>query len=177
MSKKVLIIGAECTGKTTLTQALAKHYDCPFALEYLRTFFEQLPNPATYRCRLDEIEHIANTQYEHEQNAYHQAKTQGKRFVFCDSGLLLLALYSVHYLGAVPKCLEEVWQKAPYDVILLTDAQGINWQADGGIRDNPTGRNAVRCELIAHFHHYGLPFFAITGTPSQRLAQVQTILI
>lgn len=177
MPKKVLIIGAECTGKSTLTQALAKDHNCPFAAEYLRTFFEQLPNPATYRCRLDEIEEIAKAQHTSEQNAYRHAKAHGKPFVFCDSGLLLLALYSIHYLGDVPPFLQNIWQQAPYDIIFLTDEQGIDWQADGGIRDNPTGRATIRAELVACLEYHALPFFTVTGTPKERLAQAQSVLI
>src|ERR1035437_2749974 len=37
-ARLICIIGAECTGKTTLARALAEHFDCPWVPEYLRDF-------------------------------------------------------------------------------------------------------------------------------------------
>ena len=35
-AKLICIIGAECTGKTTLARALAAHFACPWVPEHLR---------------------------------------------------------------------------------------------------------------------------------------------
>lgn len=42
---KVVILGTECTGKTTLTKKLAKHFDCSFVLEAGR---EIIPNSNSF---------------------------------------------------------------------------------------------------------------------------------
>ena len=38
--KKIAILGAESTGKSTICKALAKHYRTDFVPEYARTYFE-----------------------------------------------------------------------------------------------------------------------------------------
>ena len=45
--KKVVVIGPECTGKSTLTQDLAQHFNCPHLPEYAREFIAQLSTPYT----------------------------------------------------------------------------------------------------------------------------------
>ena len=58
--KKVVVIGPECTGKSTLTQALAQHFNCPYRPEYAREYIAQLSAPYTPK----DILHIAKKQIE-----------------------------------------------------------------------------------------------------------------
>ena len=43
--KKIVIIGPESTGKTTITQQLAAHFQCPMVEEYARWYIDQLDRP------------------------------------------------------------------------------------------------------------------------------------
>ena len=43
--KKVVVIGPESTGKSTLTEALALHFNCPYRKEYAREYIAQLSGP------------------------------------------------------------------------------------------------------------------------------------
>ena len=65
---KIAIIGAECTGKTTLandlTEAFKKEYPCAFVPEYLRTFVDQEKRTP----KSEEQINIALTQKEAEKN-------------------------------------------------------------------------------------------------------------
>ena len=47
----ICLLGAECTGKTTLTQALAAHYGALWVPEYLRVFCDQHGRTPTSRQR------------------------------------------------------------------------------------------------------------------------------
>lgn len=53
---KIAIIGAECTGKTTLandlTEAFKKEYPCAFVPEYLRTFVDQEKEHQSQKSKL-----------------------------------------------------------------------------------------------------------------------------
>ena len=58
--KKIVIIGPESTGKTTLTKSLAKHYNCQFVTEYAREYIDNLNRPYVE----DDILKIAKKQIE-----------------------------------------------------------------------------------------------------------------
>ena len=45
---KIVIIGPESTGKSTLSQQLAHHYNEPWVREYAREYIDHLDRPYTY---------------------------------------------------------------------------------------------------------------------------------
>ena len=45
---KIVVTGPESTGKSTLSEQLAKHYHTIFIPEYDRTYVENLKRPYTY---------------------------------------------------------------------------------------------------------------------------------
>lgn len=53
-SIKIVILGTECTGKTTLTEKLAKHFNCSFVLEAGRDI---IPNSNSFT--FDDLQHVA----------------------------------------------------------------------------------------------------------------------
>ena len=65
--KKILLIGAECTGKSTLVHALADKYNTTYTSEYLRTYLEQ--KPKNHICTFDDLTPIAQGQMNSEKHA------------------------------------------------------------------------------------------------------------
>lgn len=61
-SKKIVITGPESTGKSTLTELLAKHYHTYWVKEYAREYLENLSSPYT----LDDVMKMAKIQLEKE---------------------------------------------------------------------------------------------------------------
>ena len=45
---KIVIIGPESTGKSTLSQELAAHFNAPWVPEYAREYIDQLDRPYTF---------------------------------------------------------------------------------------------------------------------------------
>lgn len=164
----VLILGAECTGKSTLAQALAKHYQTNFVPEYMRTYLEH--KPIEYRCTWDDLTPIANGQLQSELTAIQNAN----RYCFIDTSFLLLDIYSRHYFGDSPKAIKDNLTRH-YDLILLTDDIGIDWVADG-MRDLPNGRGEMRQKIIAQLDKYQLPYHCISGDLKTRIQQVNCLL-
>jgi len=91
----ICLIGAECTGKNTLAQALAAHFGGLWVPEYLRAFCEK--NGRT--PRMDEQAGLMRAQFEQEEQVVTQARQAGCAYVFCDSPPLLTAVYSDHYFS------------------------------------------------------------------------------
>lgn len=93
--KLICLIGAESTGKTTLAQALAIHFNCPWVAEYLRAFCESRERTPT----LGEQSLILETQVIHESAALAHARIANAPYVFCDTAPLLTAIYSEFVFG------------------------------------------------------------------------------
>lgn len=86
----ICLIGAESTGKTTLAQAMAAHFSCPWVPEYLRQFCQSRERTPTR----GEQSLILETQVIHESAALVSAQAANAPFVFCDTAPLLTAIYS-----------------------------------------------------------------------------------
>lgn len=164
----VLILGAECTGKSTLAQALADYYQTSFVPEYMRTYLSK--RPIEHRCTWDDLTPIAIGQLQSEIQAIKNAN----RYCFIDTSFLLLDIYSRYYFGDSPTCIKEQLNRH-YDIILLTDELGIEWVADG-LRDLPNGRGQMRQKIIEQLNRHQLSYYVISGDLKTRMLQVHQIL-
>jgi nicotinamide riboside kinase len=167
----ICIIGAESTGKSTLTQALATHFKSASVPEYLREFCDaQQRTP-----HREEQINILSTQITHEHNALHHSAMQSLPFVFCDTAPLLTAIYSDYVFGDFSLYHRALIHHRKYfhTLLLLPD---IDWVADGFQRDGDQVRvpitAMVRERLLAH----GLPFSEVSGLGDARLANAVEII-
>lgn len=121
MLKKVVVIGPESTGKSTLCEALAKHFQCPLVPEYARQYIDLLDRPYIF----GDLEKIARGQVLLEE----QALKRTDKLVICDTDLHVLKVWSEHKYGEVsPWILQQITQRE-YDLYLLTDID-IPWTDD-----------------------------------------------
>ncbi|MCS4532773.1 ATP-binding protein [Neisseria montereyensis] len=166
---KVLILGAECTGKTTLAKDLAHHFGSVYSGEYMRTYLEG--KPKGYVCQYEDLLPIAIGQINQENRQIAHAKD----YLFCDTGLFEIASYAHWYFQDCPPSIEDAVKIQHYDLILLTDEQGIPWQADG-MRDLPNGRDKMRQFFIKRLQEQGLNYHPVYGDRATRVTQVATLL-
>jgi nicotinamide riboside kinase len=161
----ICLIGAECTGKTTLAQALARELDGPWVPEYLRTFCDARGRTPV----LQEQAHIMETQYQQEDAARHRASAQGQRWVFCDTAPLLTAIYSDFIFGdkSLLACARMLHMR--YRVTLLLESD-IAWEADGMQREGDHVRAPIQAMLEAELERVGQPVIRISGNGPARLA-------
>ncbi len=131
---KIAIIGAECTGKTTLakdlTEAFKKEYPCAFVPEYLRTFVDQEKRTP----KSEEQINIALTQKEAEKNTAKDLinTNPDAAFVllFCDTAPLLTSIYSEVVFAGSNAVLKEIAHNHDYDLTLFTQVD-FPWVEDG----------------------------------------------
>jgi len=166
--KKILLIGAECTGKSTLVHALADKYNTTYTSEYLRTYLEQ--KPKNHICTFDDLTPIAQGQMDSEKHAIATAN----HYCFIDTSLLLLHIYSQHYFNKTPDIILDNLN-GRYDLILVTDDIGIRW-IDDGMRDLPNGRKQMRQTIIKELENRQLNYHAISGNLDDRIKQVGELL-
>jgi HTH-type transcriptional repressor of NAD biosynthesis genes len=129
--KRVAVIGAESTGKTTLARNLAEHYKTVWVPEYAR---EYLDNKNAH-CELSDIPHIAKGQMESES----RLARRSNRVMFCDTDLMTTTVWSDHYFGQCPEWIKQAADEHNYDLCLLTDID-VPWIADPQ-RDRPHMRD------------------------------------
>ena len=163
----ICLIGAECTGKTTLSQALSAQMGGLWVPEYLRAF-----TIAQGRTPLQtEQAHILQQQLHLQEATLEQARQQGCAWVFCDTAPLLTAVYSECVFGDTSQYPEALALHARYALTLFLQPD-IPWVADGLQRDGATSRATVHTALERALHASGdaKKVVRIEGTPAQRLS-------
>jgi nicotinamide riboside kinase len=163
----ICLIGAECTGKTTLAQALAQQMDGLWVPEYLRRFTQTRGRTPQ---RAEQL-HILQEQLRMETEALSQARQQGHSAIFCDTAPLLTAIYSDCLFADVSLYPQARSLHARYVLTLFLEPD-IPWQADGLQRDGAQSRAAVHVAIEHALASGGdaWPVVRIAGTAAQRLA-------
>jgi NadR type nicotinamide-nucleotide adenylyltransferase len=128
----VVVIGSECTGKTTLAGRLASRFDAPWSREFAREHVERK------QAALDasDVEPIGRGQLAGELAADRDAAARGSRLVIRDTDLHSTVVYSRHYYGRCPRWIEDAARARTADLYLLLRPD-VPWVADGLTRDRP----------------------------------------
>lgn len=165
--KRIAVLGAESSGKSTLCEALARRYDTVWVPEYLREFVDTMR-----RVPFEEDQFgIARTQREREDAAAMQARD----YLFCDTTPLMTALYSRVYWGRVDAQLQELARAHDYALTLVT-ATDTPWTPDGLQRESEEVRDMVHRMVLAELQERDIPFLLVSGDLPQRLRQVEAAL-
>lgn len=166
--KKVVVVGPESTGKSTLTKGLAEAFEEPWVEEYAREYLEGLGQAYGY----DDLLEIAKGQVALEE----QKKKSAKKLLFCDTDLHVIKVWSDHKFKKTHPWILQQLEERVYDLYFLT-AIDIPWQADP-LREHPDP--AMRQHFFDIYHQLlsasKTPFFLISGDPVQRLAQAVQLL-
>ncbi len=171
----VAILGAESTGKTTLCRDLAVHFGCPWVPEYMRTYLQAKWDNEQLTCTWDDLLPIAQGQIELENELAKQAaQTSDSGYLFCDTSLFELMVYSNWYYGDCPKALSQAALAHHYDTILLTEVD-IPWVADD-LRDSPHQREDISAYFASQLTLHNKTFQRIGGDREERVQQVVKLL-
>lgn len=172
----VAVLGAESTGKTTLCRDLAAHFDSLWVSEYMRTYLQAKWDEEQLTCTWDDLLPIAQGQIALENKLAKQVTqtSNENRYLFCDTSLFELMVYSHWYYGDCPAALEQAALAHHYDLILLTEVD-IPWVADD-LRDSPHQRDEISAYFASQLSKHQKPFQRISGDRKERVRQVVTQL-
>lgn len=161
----ICIIGAECTGKTTLARQLGAHFDCPWVPEQLRAFCDTHDRTPTR----DEQLPLLEAQHNGEVAALARATQRNQPFVFCDTAPLLTAIYSDYIFSdlSLYACARSLHTRYAMTLLLATD---IAWQGDGLQRDGAHVRAPVTQLLERELAALALPLTRVSGLAETRFA-------
>lgn len=129
----MVVTGSECTGKTTLAQALASRFGAPYVAEFCRGYQDARGVPLVAA----DVGPIARGQIA-EADAAELGATD---LLFLDTDLVSTVVYARHYYGSCPPWIEEAARDRRADLYLLC-APDLPWEADGQ-RDRGDRREEV----------------------------------
>lgn len=129
--KKIAIVGPESTGKSTITQQLAKHYKTLWVPEYARYYCAALTEP----CNLQDEINMYHGQVALEASILAIAE---KDLIFCDTTFITVKIWSNEVFGKTPQVVLDALPNYTYDLYLLMDID-LPWQEDP-LRDFPHKR-------------------------------------
>jgi NadR type nicotinamide-nucleotide adenylyltransferase len=161
--KRVLILGPESTGKSTLAKDLSEYFGEPWVPEYAREYLEELGREYSY----EDMFEIGRGQVVLEDEIAGDAK----KYLFCDTDLRVIHIWSEHRFGNTDPWVLEQIVKRKYDLILLTDTD-LPWTPD-------PQREYPELEMRQYFFkkyfslakESGFPFEVVRGSEKARLDQ------
>jgi nicotinamide riboside kinase len=160
----ICVLGAECSGKTTLAQALAQHFSGLWVAEQLRQFCDEHGRTP----RVDEQSQIVQAQLVQEEQALAQACQTRCAYVFCDTAPLLTAIYSDYYFSDTSLHARARALHARY-ALTLALAPDLPWVADGFQREGVEVRALVHARLDRELQAMTHPVVYIGGSGEPRL--------
>ena len=159
---KIAIYGPESTGKTTLAQQLARHFDTVWAPEFAREYLQEKFNDAGIICCPEDILPIAIGQTKLE----NEALANANKFLFADTCLMVTKVYSEMYYNFVDPVLDKAARKHKYDLFFLTDVD-VPWEKDD-LRDRPEDREIIFKSFKKALVDNNKPFIILSGNAEQR---------
>ncbi len=166
---RVVLFGPECTGKTTLSKQLARHYNTQWVPEYMREYLQKKWDKTKAVCTYDDMLPIAEGQIKLENTLIKKAN----KIIFCDTNLLELKVYSeVYYDGLVPENLKKISLENVYDLYLLTYID-VPWIPDD-LRDKPQEREEMFLRFKKCLEKHNLPYIVIKGNKKSRFESALT---
>ena len=162
--KRICLVGAESTGKTTLAQMLAERYQTVWVPEYGREYSERkLAEDGEYNWRSEEFTLIAKTQCEREDEAARRAN----KVLICDTDAFATGVWHRRYMGERSPEVEAIAaaHRRP-DLYLLTDVNTPFVQ--DGTRDGALIRDWMHEAFIAELTAQERQFQFISGSLHER---------
>ena len=180
LARRVVVVGAESTGTTTIARALARHYRLRGGVWAATRWVPEFGRELTVR-KLEElrrerpsavIEDVVWGRADFvtvadEQNAAEdRAARAGSPVLFGDTDALATTIWEERYLGSGSAAVRARVRRP--DLYLLTHHDGVPFE-DDGLRDGEAIRGWMTARFEAELRAAGVPHVILTGGYAQRL--------
>lgn len=156
--RRVRIVGAGATGKTTLARRLARDYDTVFVPEYARGYAAQRDGTVPR----GELSVVARGQCVSEDALAGHAN----RVLLCDTDLLSVSVWSRVLHQRCPEWIEPEIPRRPYDLTLLSS-----------VVDSPDRRQEQMHQmLVQRLERVGTPYVLLEGSAEARRATAKAAI-
>jgi ATPase/kinase involved in NAD metabolism len=134
--------------------------------EYMRLYLQEKWDKQCAVCTWEDLLPIAKGQVRLE----NEALSKAKQYLFCDTCLLELVIYSYIYYGKCEPVIEQHALSHKYDHIFLTYID-TPWVADD-LRDKPHEREEVFAFFKDFLEKKSIPFHLLKGNIDDRVEQI-----
>ena len=161
--RRVCVLGAESTGKTTVARDLADALATVWVPEYGRDYTETLPDRLRYVWTTPDFEIISKRQNWNEDRAARYAN----RIVIVDTDAFATSLFHELYVGYRAPELDAYLRH--YDLYLLTSIDTPFQMDTTGLRYDGDTRRFMDATYQRHAEESGKPWAELQGPPQERL--------
>jgi HTH-type transcriptional repressor of NAD biosynthesis genes len=165
---RLVLLGAESSGKTTLATALAADLGTVWVPEYGRLLHEQKNGELVY----DDLLHIG----QHQLVLEDEAAPQAHGWLVCDTNAATTALYSYYYFHRCELALQQLAQACRTRYARTFVCQPTvpfeidGWRGPEMLRQFQHGAILMQLDLL------GIPYTLLDGSVAARVAQVRAAL-
>jgi len=156
---RIVLIGAESTGKTELTEYLSERFNTVWVPEYAREYVEKLNRPYTY----DDIEHIAKQQVILEKEFMQKAN----KILFYDTYLIITKIWFKLVYNREPDWIHQKLIDSSIDLFLLCNNE-IPWISDSVRENGGEMRDKLYNIYEEELKQYGFNYKIIDGVGDDR---------
>jgi HTH-type transcriptional regulator, transcriptional repressor of NAD biosynthesis genes len=171
--RRVVVLGSESTGSTTLCGDLAAHLGVLWVPEHLRAYADQ--KAADVGSIWDvtwssaDFDAVADGQEAADTAALAEAERRGDAVLICDNDVLAIAVWHFRYLGTDAPHLVE--RAVPPDLYVLTTPDGVPFVQDG-LRDGEHVRAPMTDWFRAALAAHPAPWIEAVGDRQGRVERV-----
>ena len=190
MTQRVVVVGAESTGTTTLTTALAEIYrqrGGPFSTtQWVREFGRDMSFIKLERLRASEsnatMDDLIWTDEDFVDIAREQNRLEDEAaaisgpLLFCDTDSWATVIWQERYMGRRTPEVEALAQHAPRALYILTTDEGVAFEADE-VRDGEHLREGMTERFRECLAAQSVPFIELDGRDFDRRVQLAVAAI
>ena len=165
---KVAITGPESTGKSTLAERLAKHFNVAYIPEYSRTYLENFEGKYTE----NDVVEIAKAQH----NLIIEEEKKNPKILIADTEIIVCKIWIEYVFKHPNEMTEDLLRRQNFDLYLLCDID-LPWVYDP-LRENPNIDE--RKELFEIYKNtltkMNVPFGVVRGSDEERVNNALEII-
>ena len=168
--KKIVVIGPESSGKSTLCEDLSAHFKSSYLPEYARIYLENNGSQYTYQ----DVLKMAKGQIESEE--HFTLQNPESSLLLLDTNYLVYKVWIKEKYGKDESFIERLLKEDNYDYYFLCDVD-IPWEYDE-LREHPNSedRNRLLNEYKIILTQNKLPFVILQGNREGRFEKAKNII-
>lgn len=168
--KKIVFLGAESAGKSTIAESLAKIYRTNWMPEYGREYWEK--NQKNNILTKEQLVELAEEHLRREEVLLYSAN----KFFFVDTNAITTEMFGHYYHGSVCSKLKSLAKQAEkrYDYVFVCDVD-IPYE-DDGTRSGEAHRRIFQRQIIADLRKRKVRYTLLTGNLEKRIKKVTEAL-